>query len=166
MDKKKSFLADVVPEVASKGIKLGAERLATDAGARYLTHRLSEAYLSELGKNLLQGAGRTAVLRSAAAATVQTGSVRHVVGTLAPIGGKLAGGALAGPAVEILTLWLDDEEHTGKEYARASGRGLASGLAGAAATAAVCSVVPGAGTFVGFVAGLAAGTLIRRLLNR
>jgi hypothetical protein len=70
-----------------------------------------------------------------------------------------AGGAIAAPIVEMTRMALDDQQHTGTDYAargvRAGAGGAISGLAAAAATGAIAgSVAPGVGTAVGLVVGV------------
>lgn len=70
-----------------------------------------------------------------------------------------AGGAVAAPIVEMTRMALDDQQHTGTDYAargmRAGAGGAISGLAAAAATGALAgSVAPGVGSAIGLVVGV------------
>ncbi len=125
----------------------------------------------------LFGAGAGGIAGGVAGAGVEQGVTRGIAATalgrstnpmfvlLGRGGAGAAGGFIAAPIVEMTRMALDNETHTGTDYAargtRAAVAGGVSGALAAGATAAVAgSVAPGVGTAIGFVVGVGAYLLI------
>jgi len=145
----------------------GGKQIAAKVGDHVVRATMQEAYKQTLGQQLAQGAANPGFTALVSAAT-RSASTRAVVEKVVPVAGKAAG-VLVGPAVEVSLMYFDDEEHSGKEYAKAAGQAAASGAAGllasALAGAAAGSIVPGAGTVVGFIAGAATSMLVSKKLK-
>jgi hypothetical protein len=123
----------------------------------------------------LAGTGIAGTAGGAVGAVAENAASRGIAAALGSSSGRLLivlgrggagaiGGTIAAPVVEMGRMLLDDQAHTGTDYAARGGRaavgGAVSGLLAAAATGAlVGSVAPGIGTAIGFVVGVGAYVL-------
>lgn len=167
------LVAEVGPRAAGAvvnyAVKEGTAKWLAEMGTRHVTKTFTDAYVRDLAQQAAKK-GAVSVTTSLMKASGEAAAARATVNALVPVAGRFAGGALAGPVVEVAALRLDGDDHTMDEYAEAAGRGFVSGVvgvaAGAAAGAAVGSVVPILGTAVGFVAGAFASSAMSRKLKR
>jgi hypothetical protein len=145
----------------------GGERLAAQVGEQAVRTAMQSAYRATLAQQIARGAHNPGLLAMVSAATKGAGT-RAAVQKAVPVFGRAAG-VVAAPVIEVGLMYFDDEEHTGKDYAKAAGQAAASGAAGLAASvvagAAAGSVVPGVGTVIGAAAGALTSLYVGRRLK-
>jgi hypothetical protein len=169
-DKTKEQIHSAARSLATEG----GQKLATRVGEQVVRGAVEQTYKAAVTHALTTGAANPG-MQALATTAVKTVGTRSAAQAAVPIAGKAAG-ALAAPVVEVALMYIDDNEYTGREYARAAGQATVAGIAGMVASgasattvglacAAVGSVVPGLGTAVGFAVGAATSYFVNKRLK-